>query len=180
MTVRVYSLTFTGGTASMKRIVVPLLFALLISRVFSAGASANGKTQAAGQRAAAADQAFIEEIKKLESDRLAAGVRKDIEAVSAATADDYIQIDIDGKVLDRAATLQRIKSSYAQLSSNAVDEMVVRIYGNTAVLTARAKSKGILNGKEFGGALRYTRVYVKRGGRWQVVLFQQTRVTDDK
>lgn len=163
----------------MKRMVVPQLFALFVP-MFLASALVNGKTEAEGQRAAAGEPPLIVEIKKLESDRLAAGVRKDIEAVSAATADDYIQIDVDGKVLDKPATLERIKSSYAQLLSNPVDDMVVRIYGNTAVLTARARPKGILDGKEFSGAVRYTRVYVKRGGRWQVVLFQQTRVTDDK
>jgi hypothetical protein len=47
------------------------------------------------------ESAQIAEIKKLERDRLAAGVRKDVEAVSSATADDYIQIEVDGKVLDK-------------------------------------------------------------------------------
>ena len=121
-------------------------------------------------------QADVDAVRKLEMSRLAAGLRKDVNAVAAATADDYMQIDPDGVVLDKAATIDRIKSSYAQLTANPVDEMTIRIYGDTAILTGRATPHGILNGKEFNDAIRYTRVYVRRDGTWQVVLFQQTRV----
>jgi ketosteroid isomerase-like protein len=94
------------------------------------------------------------------------------------TADDYLQIDTDGRVLNKADTLERITSSYARLVANPVDDLAVRVYGDTAILTARARPQGVLDGKEFTDALRYTRIYVKRDGRWQVVLFQQTRVVD--
>jgi ketosteroid isomerase-like protein len=126
-----------------------------------------------------AQVALIEEVKKAELERLRAGVSKDVAAVAAATADDYMQIDADGNVLDKAAALERIKSSYARLQSNPVDEMVVRVYGNTAVLTGRGTPRGTIDGKS-AYALRYTRVYVKRDGRWQVVLFQQTRISAGK
>jgi hypothetical protein len=33
-----------------------------------------------------------------------------------------------------------------------------------------------MEGKDISASVRYTRVYVKRDGRWQVVHFQQTRV----
>lgn len=50
----------------------------------------------------------IEQIKKMGNDRLQAGVRKDVEAIAAVTADDYFQIDWNGQVLNKAATLARI------------------------------------------------------------------------
>jgi ketosteroid isomerase-like protein len=124
------------------------------------------------------NDSVVAEIKSLENARLAAGLSKDIDAVSAMTADDYLQIDTDGRVLNKAVTLERIKSSYARLVANPVDDLAVRVYGDTAILTARARPQGVLDGKEFTDALRYTRIYVKRDGRWQVVLFQQTRVVD--
>lgn len=98
----------------------------------------------------------------------------------SATAEDYVQIDFDGKVLDKSATLLRIKSSEIQLQSNSLDDMVVRIFGNTAVVTARATPMGTVSGKDFGGPVRYSRVYVKRDGRWKVVVFQMTRVAGDR
>ena len=127
-----------------------------------------------------ARDSVVAEIKKLEQQRLDAGVRKDLAFYADATADDYMQIDWDGKILDKPATLERIKSSYAKLTANTADEMVVRVFGDTAVLTALAHPKGDLDGQDFGGAVRYTRVYVKRNGRWQVTHFQQTRVVASK
>jgi len=58
--------------------------------------------------------------------------------------------------------------------------MVVRIFGNTAIVTAKANPKGVMQGKEFSDTLRYTRVYAKIHNRWQVVLFQLTRVAPGK
>ena len=121
-------------------------------------------------------QAQIDLIRKMETERIQAGVRKDTEAIAAATADDYVQIDFDGKVWNKATAMARIRSSEIQLQSNTIDDVDVRIYGNTAVVTARSIPKGTINGKDFSRPMRYSRVYVNRNGRWQVVLFQLTRI----
>jgi ketosteroid isomerase-like protein len=166
-----------SGVVSMNGVLLSLLVMLLPGLAVGVGLATPGSQRLASQ---VGDEAQIDLIKKLESDRLAAGLRKDLDAISLATAEDYIQIDSEGNILDRAATLQRIKSSYAQLQANPVDDMVVRLYGNVAILTARATPKGTIDGKSTLGPIRYTRVYVKRDGRWQVVLFQQTRVAQAK
>ena len=126
------------------------------------------------------EQAIITQIIKMERERLATGVSKNLAVFDSATADDYLQIDFDGQVLNKSAMLERIKSSYAQLRSNELDDMVVRVYGNTAIFTGRANPRGIMKGKEFTDSVRYTRVYVNREGRWKVVLFHQTRINPTK
>jgi ketosteroid isomerase-like protein len=163
----------------MNGIVLVLLNMLVPSLSVEAELS-DGRKPAARESGPTDDKAQSDVIKKLENDRLEAGVRKDVDAISLATAEDYMQIDSEGDVLNKAATLQRIRSSYAQLQANPVDDMVVRVYGNTALVTARATPKGTIDGKSTLAPIRYTRVYVKRDGRWQVVLFQQTRVAQDK
>src|SRR5262245_53352926 len=65
-------------------------------------------------------QAQIDEIKRLEDLRLKAGINKDVSAFDSMTADDYLQIDIDGNVITKPQMLERVKSSYAQLQSNVV------------------------------------------------------------
>jgi hypothetical protein len=54
-------------------------------------------------------------ITKMENDRVKAGVRKDVDAIAGVTADDYVMIDFDGQVRNKAATLERIKASEIQL-----------------------------------------------------------------
>jgi len=163
----------------MERIIPSLLVTLLLGGMISRAGIGNAQEKATGW-GSVGEQAEISLIKKMEEDRVQAGVRKDVEAIAAATADEYLQIDFDGNVRDKAAAMRRIKSSAFQLRSNSLDEMVVRIFGNTAVVTARSTPKGTLNGKDFGQPLRYSRVYVKRDGRWHVVMFQMTHVAEDK
>ena len=115
-------------------------------------------------------------IKKMEEERIQAGVHKDVAAIAAVTSDDYVMIDFDGKVQTKKMTLERIKSSEIQLKSNSLDEIKVRVYGDTAVVTGRATPNGTINGEDFSRAIRYTRVYIKSAGQWRVVSFQQTRV----
>jgi hypothetical protein len=54
--------------------------------------------------------------------------------------------------------------------------MKVRIYGDTAIVTGRSDAKGVVGGRELKGPVMFTRVYVKKGGKWQSVAFQQTPV----
>ena len=96
------------------------------------------------------EDAEIAVIRKMEQDRVQAGVRKDVDAISAVTAEEYLQIDFDGIVRDKSAAMQRIRSSAFQLQSNSLDEMVVRIYGNTAVVTARSTPRGTSTARTSG------------------------------
>lgn len=116
-------------------------------------------------------------IRRMEQERVDAGVRKDVAAVAAATAEDYLQINLDGKVLHKQAALRRIASSEFLLQSNTLDDMVVRVFGETAVVTGRSIPKGTRNGKIIETPIRYTRVYRKKDGQWNVIVFQMTPVS---
>jgi len=50
----------------------------------------------------------------------------------------------------------------------------VRIYGDVAVLDGIADNTGTYRGFPFSGKVRYTRIFVRRDGRWQAVAMQQT------
>ena len=51
-----------------------------------------------------------------------------------------------------------------------------KIYGNVAVLMGIADNTGTFRGFPFSGKIRYSRVFVRRGGRWQAVAMQQTPI----
>jgi ketosteroid isomerase-like protein len=162
---------------SMNRFMQLALLLMLVPFVASGQEANNGKKGTIRTPNSAKVQALIT---KMENDRIQAGVRKDVDKIAAVTADDYVMIDFDGKVRNKAATLERIKSSEIQLRSKSLDELDVRIYGNTAIVTGRTTPKGTISGKDFSRPIRYTRVYVKKNEHWQVVSFQQTRVVQDQ
>src|SRR2546425_6173431 len=127
---------------------------------------------------AASSAAVEEQIKKIEKDRAAAVTRADVAALDAITSDDYTLIDRNGRVRDKAQTMNAIKTGDIKITSNEVSDLKVRVYGDTAVVTGRADTKGTIGGKGISGPMLFTRGYVKRNGRWQSVSFQQTALSN--
>ena len=119
-----------------------------------------------------------EQLKKLETDRAAAAVKGDVATLEKQTADDYTFINLYGRMSDKSQMVNAFKTGQTKLTSNEVSDMKVRVYGDTAVITGKADIKGTLGGKDVAGQIMFTRVYVKKGGQWQSVAFQQTRVSN--
>jgi ketosteroid isomerase-like protein len=132
---------------------------------------------AAPARAQMGAAASVEEqIKKMERDRAAAVVKADVATLEGLTADDYILINANGQVSDKAETMNNIKTGVIKLSANEVSDMKVRVYGDTAIVTGKSTAKGTIGGRELRGPVMFTRVYVKKDGKWKSVAFQQTPV----
>jgi ketosteroid isomerase-like protein len=124
----------------------------------------------------AAGPGVEEQIKKMERDRAAAVVKGDVATLEGLTADDYMFINANGQLSDKATTMNNIKSGNIKLTANEVSDLKVRVYGDTAVVTGKANSKGTIGGRELKGPVMFTRVYVKKNGKWQSVAFQQTPI----
>ena len=119
-----------------------------------------------------------EQLKKLETERAAAAVKGDAATLEKQTSDDYTFINMNGQMSDKSQMVNAFKTGQTKLTSDDVSDMKVRVYGNTAVITGKADVKGTLGGKDADGQIMFTRVYVKKGGNWQSVAFQQTRVSN--
>jgi ketosteroid isomerase-like protein len=117
-----------------------------------------------------------EQIKKMEKDRAAAVVKADVATLEGLTSDDYVLINANGQVSNKAETMSSIKTGKIKLTSNEVSDLKVRVYGDTAVVTGKSTAKGSINGIELKGPVMFTRVYVKKNGKWQSVAFQQTPI----
>ena len=116
-----------------------------------------------------------EEIRKLAEEFGKAMIQNDAEAIGRFLADDWIIIDPDGGIIDRARFLGVIKSG--ALTHQAMDstDMRIRIYANTATVTALTTSTGKYMGQEFKTQERATDVFVKENGQWRCVISQLTR-----
>ena len=121
-------------------------------------------------------QGVEEQVKKMETERAAAVVKGDTDTLAKMTSDDYMLINVNGQMSDKAQTMEAIKSGQIKLSQDDLSDLKVRVYGNTAVVTGKADVKGTIAGKDTSGQILFTRVYVKKGGKWLSVAFQQTKV----
>ncbi len=121
-----------------------------------------------------AAQTTIREIVDMERQAREASLHRDPDFSQRTLADDYVAITPLGQVTTKQDTVSARKSGQLRYDSIDVSDMVVRLYGDTAVVTARAEVKGHQLGEDFSGPYRYTRVWVRRAGHWQAVSYQAT------
>lgn len=120
------------------------------------------------------EEASIREIVDMERQAKEASLRRDVDFSQRTLAEDYVAITPLGQVTTKQDSVSARKSGQLRYDTINVTDMVVRVYGDMAVVTARADVKGHQLGEDFSGPYRYTRVWVRRSGRWQTVSYQAT------
>jgi len=116
-----------------------------------------------------------EELLKIEKAFAEAIVKNDLENIGRLVADEWIIIDPNGEIVDRARFLEVIKSGALTHDMMESEDFRVRVYADTAVVTAITTAKGKFMGQEFSTRERATDIFVGRDGRWQCVLTHLTR-----
>jgi ketosteroid isomerase-like protein len=65
-----------------------------------------------------------------------------------------------------------------KIASGASENVQVRSYGNIVLVFGSFIAKGEFKGQAFDSTERYTSVWLKRGGRWQLIAEQGTLVRE--
>jgi ketosteroid isomerase-like protein len=120
------------------------------------------------------EQETIRQIVDMERQSKDASLHRDADFPLRTLAEDYVAITPLGQVTTKQETITARRSGQLRYEAMNVTDMVVRVYGDTAVVTARADVKGHQLGEDFSGPYRYTRVWVRRSGHWQAVSYQAT------
>jgi ketosteroid isomerase-like protein len=100
----------------------------------------------------------------------------DAAAIERFVADDWVIVDADGRVIDRAQFFNVIESGALSHESMESTDVEVRLHGDTAVVTGITTSKGQFMGQGFATRERATDVLARLDGRWLCVFSQLTRV----
>jgi uncharacterized protein (TIGR02246 family) len=143
----------------------PLLLVTLIT-AFASHAVAQNSNDASEQQ-----------ILRLEAEAREATLKNDLEANDRLLTDDWININPDGSVTTKARLMELIKSGSFKIMSIENDEVAVRVYSDAAVVTGRSTTKREgQNGEVVARQVRYTRVYVRRQGRWRLASSHNTLI----
>ena len=118
-----------------------------------------------------------EELLKLEEQFGAAIVKNDPEEILRFVTEDWIIINSDGGIIDKERFLGVIKSGALTHEMMESSDIRVRVYGDSAVLTALTRTKGKFSGQDFSTHERATDVFVKLDGQWRCVLSQLSSFT---
>ena len=125
-------------------------------------------------RSQGASRTAEDSVRTAELDRKRALLSADTVLLSRLTGSEFYEVNRLGLIRTRAMNMQEISSGALKLQSVNYDSLLVRIYDNVAILTGIADNTGEFRGMPFAGKIRYTRIFVRRDGRWQAIAMQHT------
>jgi peptidylprolyl isomerase len=136
------------------------------------------RTRATSTRRTAAS--VEQELRTLQQQWIDAYRKHDADAIARVEAVDFTITYPDASVRTKDAEVEAQRNSRkADLSlTTATEDEHTRVYGDTAVLTGILVSEGAARNPNAVARFRYTSVYVRRGGVWQVVAAQLTAIPD--
>jgi len=116
----------------------------------------------------------VQELTKIKQEWSEAEKNKDIPYLDKLWADDAVFGTSLGTVMNKQQLIELIKGTERTIDELHSDNIEVRRYGNTAIMTDHTTMRGLYKGAPYGGEYRYVRIFVKEGGAWRVVLVQAT------
>ncbi len=123
------------------------------------------------------DNAKVEKIfAQLEDDWAVANVHADQIALDRILAPEWTYTDIDGNVVSKAQMYAEMKAGVGKVTSVTNDEVKVRVFGDTAIVSGLETEKSNYKGKDTSGQYRYTDVFIKRNGTWWAVATHSSKV----
>lgn len=118
-----------------------------------------------------------EEIRKLEMGWVEAVKSGDYARLDQILSKDLVYTHATGIREDKGEYLGKLKTGdqkYASIEHS--DLKAISFNGNTAVVAAKVHMTGATKGVPFDNRVLMTHVWVKQGGKWQLVAHQTTRV----
>jgi ketosteroid isomerase-like protein len=116
------------------------------------------------------------ELTRLEHVWNEAHVRGDAEALDRLWSDEFVVTVPGMTVLTKAEAIGVWRSGKMKFQRYETSDLRVRVYNDAAVVTGRLRRTRHFNDREMDDDWRFTKVYVRSAGRWQVVAFHASTV----
>ena len=115
-------------------------------------------------------------LRQLDDEWVKAVVRRDAETLDRIIADDFVfAYPLEGD--DKAQFIADVTSGQLKVEHISREQVSVRVFGKTAVLTARDSATWLYHGRELSGQYKIIKVFSERNGQWQLCAFQACPMT---
>lgn len=138
------------------RLASSLAVSLLAALAFTLFAQDKDKSDAATIRSM--------ELKWTESYKL-----RQVDILSSLLADDFVITIEDGSTYSKTGYISHSAEPSVHVEVADMSDLKVRMHGNTAVVTGSYHERGTSDGKRYEYHDRFTDIWMKAGGKWQVV-----------
>jgi ketosteroid isomerase-like protein len=120
----------------------------------------------AGQSQESADANELRRLEQVWNDAYRNG---DAQPLEELLSDDLIVTMADMVLMDKKQSVALLRSGRFKFPRYETSEIRVRIYNDSAVVTGRLQRTRSINGNSVDDDWRFTKVYARQSGKWQVV-----------
>jgi hypothetical protein len=117
-----------------------------------------------------------EHVRKLELNARRASLEAKHVVFERLLSENFLCITPRGEIMNKAQALESRRKGEMKYDSLDVSEELVRVHGDTAIVTGRSRVKGRYKNRDSSGDYRFTRVYLKQQGEWRIVSSHSTRI----
>jgi ketosteroid isomerase-like protein len=110
----------------------------------------------------------------LDMEYQAAVKKNDAATMARLLADDFTLVTGSGKVYSKADLVEEARSGRYVYAHQEDTEQTVRVWGNTAVVTAKLWEQGTESGKPIDYTVWFSDTYVRTGSGWKYVFGQSS------
>lgn len=121
------------------------------------------------QRATESKIIALERVGKLQASEV-----KDIKTLNTIFDDNFVYVDDQGALLTKGDVLRFVQT--ADSMHFMTDAMVVKVHGNTAIVTGLYRLKGVMGGKPFLKRGRFVDTWQQENGRWVAIASLSTPI----
>jgi ketosteroid isomerase-like protein len=105
--------------------------------------------------------------------------QQDYETLETIYSDRYMLVRTDGSVLNKEQVLNDLREQGLTFNAIDLDDVVVRVLGSAAILTAESRTLSSRNGKRSQTHFRLVAVYAQEADAIRLVHFQSTTLPED-
>jgi len=126
---------------------------------------------------ATAQSSQEQQVRKAIDEHYKAIVDKNEEALNRLYADDYVRIGTGGEISDKTQAVKALVGSDWTVTRTNQSDLTFHLYGDVVVVTGISTYSGMNKGENEQTAKdRFTQIWVKRNGAWQMTLQQRTNL----
>jgi hypothetical protein len=124
-------------------------------------------------KGAAGNKALEEKIVALEKQGWEAITKKDWNRLNSLMAEDFVEVG-DMGIRGKSAAIEDLKANLTLKEYSMEDAKVLELGKDAALVTYKLAQKGSYKGQDLPSKTNCTAAYVRRGGKWLNISFQQT------
>ena len=115
---------------------------------------------------------------ELDKKRMTAMAQKDVATLNALLADDLVYTHSSARLDTKQSLIGNMESGATVYTSVEPSDVKAQDLGDSVVLTGSCRIGVMSGGRPNAFSVRFTDIYANKGGRWQMVAWQSTRLPE--